>query len=228
MGEGNLVVLNIAHSEFPEQQGGLMICGYEWGGGDEETDSDEAPRMDEDAICTFANKNLRYGPAALGWPYDKRIRKWFSMWGHPLNHDRPGEFEKSIVQTNWCNSQNSRMNGEYTALSNPAQVANFLDHVRHFSPRLILLMGSRLIDALQHPSTLERFEAIVGACTKPRHAVQRPSSFRRFKISFQSFERCDVVCLPHPSSSHGLSDDYIALLNDDMRQRLADYLLGRI
>ena len=95
------MVLNIAHSEFPEQQGGLMICGYEWGGGEEEGEGVSEPQIDWSANCTFANKDLRYGPAALGWRYDNRIKKWFDMWGCPLNHDDPGEFEKSIIQTNW-------------------------------------------------------------------------------------------------------------------------------
>lgn len=204
-----------------------MICGYEWGGGDEETEGGNEPQIDEVVECTFANKDLRYGSAALGWPYDKRIKKWFEMWGHPLNHDNPGDFEKSIIQTNWCDTQNPGMNGDYTALWNPAQVDNFLSHCKHFSPRLILLMGSRLIDALQHPSTLEQFEAIAGKCTKGRHTVQKPSRFRRFKIGFQAFERCDVVCLPHPSASRGLSDDYIALFNEEIGQRFANYRLAR-
>lgn len=219
--------LNLAHSQFPEQQGGLMICGYEWGGGDEEAQGGDAPRIDEAAICTFANKDLRYGPAALGWRYDNRIKKWFEMWGHPLNRDDPGDLERSIVQTNWCDSQNPRMDGDYAALWDPAQSSNFLDHVGHFRPRLILLMGSRLIDALQHPSILERFESIAGKCIDPPRVVQKPSAFRRFKISFQTFERCDVVCLPHPSSSHGLSDNYIALFNEEIGQRFADYRRAR-
>jgi hypothetical protein len=221
------MALNIAHSEFPEQRGGLMICGYEWGGGDEEAEGGDAPRIEEAAICTFANKDLRYGPAALSWPYDRRIKKWFAIWGHPLNPDDPGDFERSIIQTNWCDSQNPRMNGDYTALWAPAQSNNFLNHVKHFAPRLILLMGSRLIDALQHPSTLEGFESIAGKRTSPPQIVQKPSTFRRFKIGFQAFERCDVICLPHPSSSHGLSDEYIALFDEEIGQRLADYRLAR-
>lgn len=220
--------LNIAHSEFPEQQRGLMICGYEWGGGDEESENRNEPQIDQAATCTFADKDLRYGPAALKWPYDARIKKWFAMWGYPLDHDNPGAFEKSIIQTNWCDTQNPAMNGDYGALWAPAQVDNFLRHVRHFRPALLLLMGSRLIEALHRPSTLEQFEAISGKCTAPREAIQKPSACRRFKLSFQRFERCDVICFPHPSASRGLSDDYIALFTDEIAGRLARYKSARL
>lgn len=204
-----------------------MICGYEWGGGDEEADGGGEPKIDETALCTFASKDVRYGAAALQWRYDRRIKKWFEMWGHPLNHDHPGDLEKSIIQTNWCDTQNPEMNGDYSRLWSPEQVDNFLHHVRYFSPTLILLMGSKLKDALQHPPTYERFQAVVGKCTEPLNTLQKPSKFTRFKISFQSFERCGVICFPHPSSSRGLSDDYIALFNEEIRQRLARYALTR-
>lgn len=217
--------LNIAHSEFPEQQGGLMICGYEWGGGDQGEDGDP---VDQEAICSFANKHLRYGPVALTWRYDNVIKKWFAMWGRQLNNDDPGDFEKSIVQTNWCDTQNPRMNGDYSSLWQARQVENFIEHVKHFSPNLILFMGSKLIEALQFPSTLERFEAVMGKCTRPLKFVQMPSSHKRFKISFQTFERCDVVCFPHPSASRGLSDSYMRLFEEEMAARFADYGLARM
>jgi hypothetical protein len=45
---------------------------------------------------------------------------------------------------------------------------------------------------------------------------RQPFTGRRFKFTFQSFEKCEVVCLPHPSSSRGLSDDYIRLFAGEM------------
>lgn len=212
--------LNIAHSEFAEQQGGLMICGYEWGG---DGASEAGKSINKAEICTFANKEARYGPEALGWPYDNRIKKWFAMWGRSLNHEIPGAFEKSIIQTNWCDTQNPRMNGDYTALWKPNQIANFLNHVAHFSPSLILFMGSKLIEALQSPSTLEQFEVILGRCTKRYKSEQKDFEGTRFKIGFQTFERCEVVCFPHPSASRGLSDSYINLYSDEMRELLSSY-----
>lgn len=221
--------LNLAHSEFPEQQGGLMICGYEWGGGgNDDDDGGERHSIDWQVECTFANKQLRYGPNNLKEPYSNRIKKWLALWGHPLNYDNPGEFEKSIIQTNWCDTQNPNMDNDYTALWKPDQVQNFLGHVKYFSPNLIIFMGSKLIDALQYPTTLAQFEYLVGECKKPLKILQKPFEGRRFKVSFQTFEKCDVACFPHPSASMGLSDEYISLFNDEMRERLADYGLARM
>lgn len=221
--------INIAHSEFPEQHGGLMICGYEWGYSKEDERNDalgvEQP-VNHDAGCTFANKVLCYGPRALKWRYDNIIMKWFGLWGHPLSRSEPMSFERSIVQTNWCNTQAHAMDGDYSKLSEPEQIDNFIGHIDYFKPRVILFMGSRLIDALQGPAVRERFEAITGKCTKEASAQQKKFAGRRFKFVFQSFERCEVVGLPHPSSSHGISDDYITLFNDEMGSLLQRFKLG--
>ena len=217
--------INVAHSEFAEQKGGLMICGYEWG----ESKADQAGgagdsighAIDWNAVCTFANKNVRYGPRALTWAYDARIRKWFGMWGFELDTACPGSFEKSIVQTNWCDTQNHNMNGNYERLNDDDQVDNFLAHVDHFRPRMILFMGSQMIHALQRPATIARFQSQMGQITNPLTFSQKPFEGRRFRVAFQSFENCEVVCLPHPSGSHGLSDDYIDLFSSQIGALIA-------
>ena len=220
--------LNLGHSEFPEQQGGLMICGYEWGGGDDEGEDGIVARIDWSAECTFANRDLRYGPSALKFRYDNKIKKWFELWGRPLNGENPGQFERSIILTNWCDSQNPSMGNIRATLNVPSQIDNFLIHVDHFRPNLILFMGRDLIEALNSPTILPRFEESVGKCVKRTKFIQKPSSGTRFKIGFQAFERCDVVCFPHPSSARGLSYDYIASFKEEMRERFADYDLARM
>ncbi len=108
--------LNIAHSEHPQQQMGLMICGYEWGYSKEDQakeENGEGNNFNKDAGSTFANKEVCYGPDALNWKYDNNIKKWFAMWGHPLQNP-PGDFERSIIQTNWCNPSGTRgLSDEY-------------------------------------------------------------------------------------------------------------------
>lgn len=223
--------INIAHTEFSHQSNGLMICGYEWG--ESKADREDkangvGSNVNLSAGCTFANKELCYGQKALDWPYDKRIIDWFGLWKHPLNKDHPGEFEKSIVQTNWCDTQAPAMDGNYTRLTTPAQVDNFIAHIEHFEPRLILFMGSKLIDALQSPNVLSRFEAIQGKRTQEPSLAQKPFPGRRFKVWFQTFERCEVVCLPHPSGSHGLSNSYISLFEGEMNELLSRYKRRKI
>jgi len=117
--------LNVAHySKFPQQRGGLMICGYEWGYSKQDQEADakgiEYQPADTDVACTFANKELRYGPRALNWRYDASIMKWFEIWGHPFNKSNPSDFDKSVIQTNWCKEMNHSMDGKYSKLNDPA------------------------------------------------------------------------------------------------------------
>ena len=57
--------LNLANSLFDgfNDQGGLMICGYEWGEEANKNNTDTIePDMSKD--CTFSNKSMRYGEVA--------------------------------------------------------------------------------------------------------------------------------------------------------------------
>lgn len=217
---------NIAHSEFPEQTGGLMICGYEWGYSKADQAADAAgryPDIDWDVECTFANKELRYGPHAKNWTYDNTIKKWFSMWGFELQSDPPGAFEKSIIQTNWCDSEKHSMENDYSQLILPDQIDNFIKHIEHFRPKIIIFMGSQLIYKLQHPEVLERFQTTMGEIVKPLEIKQKPFDGVRFKLGFQSFENCTVIGLPHASGSRGLSDEYLGFFKDDIAPIFDEY-----
>jgi hypothetical protein len=212
--------LNIGHSEFPQQRCGLMICGYEWGYSKDDQEADakgiEYQPADTDAAHTFANKELQHGPRALRWRYDASIMKWFEIWGHAFNKSNPSDFEKSVIQTNWCDTMNHSMSGDYSKLNDSPHVENFIYHISYFEPSVILFMGSKLINALQNNGTLDNFQSIMGKCTKPPVIMQKSFTGRQFKFTFQSFEKCEVVCLPHPSSTRGLSDGYISLFADEM------------
>lgn len=229
--EADVKKLNVAHSQFPQQIGGLMICGYEWGysKADQSKDAEGIEQtMDLDAGCTFANKDKCFGDRALAWPYDATIIKWFDLWGHPLNRKEPGDFEKSIIQTNWCDSEGNSMDGDYSKLSNSVHVNNFMSHISHFKPKVILFMGAKLVDALNSPAIFEQFEAICGKCVNPLKSLQKDFSGRRFRVAFQSFDACEVICLPHPSGSHGLSDSYIELFEEEMNTILSAFKRNRV
>lgn len=213
---------NIANSVFPENKAnGLMIVGYEWGYSKKDQESDErgeSEPMNVEAEHTFATKHLCHGPKALKWRYDNKIIKWFSLWGHPLSRENPSAFERSMIQTNWCDTQNNSMNGVsyFHKLTAPDQIDNFIAHVDYFKPKIILFMGSKLIEILQHPPVLERFSTIAGSTVKAPNFIKKEFDGRRFRVGFQSFERCEVVCLPHPSSARSLNDDYIALYSNEI------------
>lgn len=216
--------LNIANSIFSglNDHEGIMICGYEWGGdGDENKENDTETHV-ENVVCTFSNKVPQYGEEANSWKYDRILRKWFEMWGHPLNREGIGSsFDRMIVQTNWCNTQNKKIEGNYwDKLLADDQVDNFLAHVNFFKPRLILFCGSQLIRILQHPKVLPPFVSVMGAITEELNFVSKPFDGRKFKIGFQSFEHCNLIGLPHPSGTHGLNDLYIRLFTDEIGSRI--------
>ena len=215
--------LNIGNSIFPglNDRNGLMLCGYEWGFSKDDQklfESEQGGIFSKDAVTIFSNKSPMYGERAFKWRYDNRIIKWFEIWGHPLSREAlGGDFEKCIVQTNWCNTEGHKINGNYfQKLTAPEQLDNFIFHIQEFEPRLIFFMGSQMINILQNQIVLERFSKIMGSPASRPLVIQKPFSGRRFKIAFQIFEKCDVVSLPHPSSSRGLSDEYISLFKDEI------------
>jgi hypothetical protein len=220
--------LNVATGVFEglNDHEGIMLCGYEWGDdGTEETfDIPSKHSLNLPNISTFASKVQHYGHIANKWPYDNRIISWFKLWGHELNRNTPGPFEKTIIQTNWCNTEGRYIEGNYwTKLLADDQIENFIYHIEYFKPRLLFFFGSEIIKILQHEKVLPRFIAIMGNITKPL-LFKQDSSFsgRRFKIGFQSFKKCNVIALPHPSGSRGLSDEYIKSFAADIAFSIED------
>ena len=208
--------------------GGLMICGYEWGFSKKDqkaAETEEQIFYDDDAVTTFPNKSAAHGERAFTWRYDNRIIKWFELWGHPLSRTGlGGEFEKSIIQTNWCNTQGHNINENYyRKLINPAQLQNFIHHVKVLQPSLIFFMGSEIINVLQNQTVMKEFTKIMGHPDSGPIKLQKPFLGRRFRIGFQKFEKCNIVSLPHPSSSRGLNDDYITLFSEDIGGLISDF-----
>lgn len=226
--------LNLANSLFQgfNDARGIVICGYEWGFSLEDqrlfADGNEV-HFDSSAITTFSYKVPAHGARALSWRYDRRIVRWFELWGHPLDRvGLGGNFEKCLVQTNWCSTEGHRITENYyQKLSQKEQVENFIFHVRALDPSLIIFMGSTMIDVLQNNLVMRRFTDIAGSQTIALKKMQKDFSGRRFKVGFQSFERCELVSLPHPSSSRGLSDSYIELFKNEVGGLIANFKLAK-
>lgn len=222
-------VFNVATGIFDgfNNKQGIMLCGYEWGGNKaESTDlSVDASKVSNLGV-TFSNKAPFYGKEADSWPYDKKIIAWFKLWGHELSsNDIGGDFEKCLIQTNWCDTQANNMNGiNYQGkLLAPDQVDNFIKHIAHFEPRILIFFGSSMGKFLNNPKVLPRFVEIVGKEFEKVQFQKMPYSGKRFKVGFQSFERCNVISLPHPSGSRGLSTEYINLFTPQIEKVLSDF-----
>ena len=114
--------------------------------------------------CTFSNKSLRYGDVAKTWiKYDKRIRTWFSMWGHPLNEEGLGDaFDKMIVQTNWA-VESKKSRSTIAFYKQDENVDNFIAHIEELRPKVILFMGSELLTkVLKFYKVRDKFTPIMG------------------------------------------------------------------
>lgn len=223
----NMTELNLANALFEgfNDKEGLIICGYEWGWSKADQENEgKTPPIDFSIECTFSNKTLRYGEQAKGWRYDNAIKKWFTLWGHPLNEDGLGsDFDKCIIQTNWAYTSNYSIDGYERFLEDDA-INNFLHHIEELKPKVILFMGRKLIDLLRNEKVWDRFTAIVGNEVEPVKVFQKEEyDGTRFKVFFATFETCKVVCFPHPSSSRGLSNEYISLFKTEMDKILTVY-----
>jgi hypothetical protein len=214
---------NLGNSVFPglNDAGGILLCGYEWG----LSKADQAAlkqngelNQNRDATHTFSDKTPRFGDQARSWRYDERIRRWFSLWGHPLSDTgKGGVLEQSIMQTNWCNTQAPAITGRCLAkLLDPLQVRNFVDHLAYLRPRLVLLFGSVMAQAMGSKTVSPLIENVLGPRVGAPIRTRKDFPGKRFWVTFQRFEAATIVCLPHPSSSWGLQEDYISLFAGEM------------
>lgn len=226
--------LNLGNSLFESlnDKRGLMICGYEWGFSKKDQELNAlgtAHVFDASAVTTFSNKSPAHGERAFSWIYDKKVINWFEFWGHPLSRQGlGGDFEKSIVQTNWCDSEGHFLDEDpHVKLLREENINNFIVHVNELDPALIFFMGSKIIDILQMPVVMDRFKKIFGESSGAPLKMQKEYSGRRFKVGFQSFERCEVICFPHPSSSHGLSNEYISLFKPEISKAIQSFKLSK-
>ena len=225
---------NLATGVFPgfNDKAGVMLCGYEWGGGEDDVTVKEVQLTVAEPVMDviFSNKAPRYTSVAESWPFDRKVRDWFRLWGHELRRDGlGGDFEKTILQTNWCDSQAPNMKGvNYEKkLLDPTQISNFLQHIEEFEPLVLMFFGSSMGRFLNSAAVKTRFQEVVGQEIEKLQFEKLPFEGRRFQVGFQRFERCTVISLPHPSGSRGLSPEYIKLFASTIGGILTDYKVHR-
>ncbi|MEN8624742.1 hypothetical protein [Psychrobacter proteolyticus] len=127
--------LNLGNSVFQgfNDKYGLMLCGYEWGFSKDDQQAQESGEWvepNEEVKYTFANKAQHWGDVANTWRYDRNIKKWFELWGFPLDSQNlDDDFEKSIVQTNWADTQNHSIAQGTNKFLSEEQIDNFINHI---------------------------------------------------------------------------------------------------
>lgn len=212
--------LNIATELFPEgEKGGLLLCGVNWGGSPSEAGRDEPASF-------FSDRNVN------NYPYRNRLVRWFSYWGHPLEQikGREGPFERSIVQTNWLYGQSENMRGKDIASECSASPDAFFLHLDQLQPKLVLLVGISLLEALNSTPCLALAARSLGVAQPPliyrKDVFDGSKKLRAFRVGVQSFENGTVIALPHPTGSIGLSDRYIEAFRPELGPELATFKNG--
>lgn len=213
--------INTTSAWFAEnQQGGLMVCGINWGG-------------DPDVTAIPCTASFFSDAKTNNWPYRNRVVRWFSRWGHPLETDdrTAGPFERSIIQTNWLSTQSKNMSGSSIAAVCAADWFNFSFHLEKLRPRVVMFTSVALLEAMNSPRCLEAATSILG----PPSALQigkrdvnvGGKRLRRFRFGRQQWGATEFVAVPHPTGSKGLSDDYVASGRDLIDPILAKYKSDR-
>lgn len=212
--------MDLATAIFPEnQRGGFLICGINWGGSPSKEDQAEIPSF-------FSDSNIN------NYPFRNRIRRWFELWGHPLEtcRGREGAFERSIAHMNWLSDQSRSMRKRDAKNECVVQRDRFFSYAEELNPRVIMFCGITLLDALNDISCIQEAEKLFGQSTRPRYMKKEVSNhgqkLRKFRVGFQTFERSEIIALPHPTGSIGLSDDYVEAYRSEIEPILNTYRLN--
>lgn len=181
----DLNVANELKKGFNDKEG-IVICGYNWGVFDGLENS-------ENESASKALKKWAF-VSEYKYPYDEKIKKWFESWGYKLEKN---DFHQCVIQTNWANTQSN--NFDPKELNEQKQIENFLYHMKALKPRVLIFMGSNLINALAKQETLKEFEKIVGE--QGEYKKTQKSGPGTNYVYFWEFKECKVVCFPHPSGA---------------------------
>lgn len=198
--------------DYPEnKRGGIMVCGINFGFSKEEEALENAGVISDVEVRSF------FSDATVNKTrFRDRLLTWMSSWGIQLatQPGTEGAFERSFFQTNWLETQTNSVTSDGVINSNVLVqeadgILNLLDQRR---PAKIILVGSKLIDAINDIRLRARVESILG----PRSgnaiihkAIPSGAHKKHFKIYTQTFGDSRILCLPH-AQSRGLTDEYMA------------------
>lgn len=207
-------------------ENGIVLCGINWGGDPHKVEPDN----DNSKMPTF------FSDAQLNnYPYSRKIKRWFELWGHPLQEDSSmaSDFEHSIAQMNWLTNQSKNMNNQNIRTECIKNKIEFFSRLELLRPRLIFFFSVNLLDALNDPSCIEDAKKILGKKKQELIKIQKDvplmsgKKCRRFRVGFQAFEKCEIVALPHPTGAKGINDAYISAFKDKIGPLITRYKEAR-
>lgn len=158
-------------------------------------------------------------------PYRNRIVHWFLLWGYQLarNPNDVGEFEKSIVQTNWLQTSSNNMNHTNIEVACVEDSESFLQTCDTLKPKLILFFGKQLMWAFNSVQLKDKIQGLFGSPKEKIRWLQKDvysngEMRRRFHLGFQQYENVTLVALPHATGAKGVAHDYIESFQPEMSE----------
>lgn len=193
----------------PENKsGGLLLCGINHGYSKEDERLDVAGVDRSDPYKSFFSDR-----AVNDYKYRNTLVKWFSLWGYELERStmKAGQFERSIVQTNWLQSCSGNVRDVNVRQACIDDSESFLMTCESLTPGLIFFVGSNLLSAFMSRELSARVDAIFGSPISEtmwlqKDVVNNGKVRRRFKFGFQKYEKVSLVSLPHATGSAGIAD----------------------
>lgn len=208
-----------ATKAYPEQKNGILLCGINWGG------------RDDDAMAAQVRRRASFfsDGAAGTYRYKERILRWFELWDQPLaiHASEAGPRERSIAQANWLAERSERS-------EHRSQAAYLLDHFGEFlavievqRPRLTFFFGAclglALEKALRDEAKKEALEKTLGPLVElPGSIVRETPNGKRAKLHRVRFARSLFLCFPHPTGAFGLTNEEVACFGPEVRAALAE------
>ncbi len=159
----NIEVHPVITKDYPEnKRGGIMVCGINFGLSKKEEALEKAGVISDVEVRSF------FSDATLNdTRFRDRLLTWMSSWDIRLSTQpgAEGAFERSFFQTNWLETQTNSVTSDgvistKVLVQEADGILNLLDQRR---PAKIILVGSKLIDAINDIQLRARVESILGA-----------------------------------------------------------------
>lgn len=202
------------------REGGLLLCGINHGYSKDDERQDAAGIDRSDSHKSFFSDS-----EVNDYPFRNRIVSWFELWGYELAQSKriAGQFERSIIQTNWLQTCSNNVHGMNTQRACIEDHESFLETCSALKPGIIFFFGKELLWAFTSPALSTKVEIIFGARKGEIQWLQKDvycngKRRRRFRFGFQQYEELAVVALPHATGAKGIASDYIAAFKPEMSE----------
>ena len=203
------------------------MCGLNPGHSAEDERRDQAGEdRSEPYKSFFSDENInKYG-------IRNNMVKWFELWGYKLESSptTAGAFERSIIQTNWLQHESNNMHGQNVRKACIDNADSFIETCSELKPKLIFFFSKDILHAFASNDLSSRIESIFGKRQndpyfKKNNVIHDGKKLRKFKFGFQSYEKLEVVSMPHPSGTprYGLHDRYVESFKPEMESKIANW-----